>query len=211
MATIKRLNSDYTIDTTANGAANVYVNTNTVTINGDLIVAGQTTSITTTNTTLADNIIVLNKGEQGAGVTKAFAGIEIDRGTQANVQLRWNENYQKWQINSDFVGNYANLAAYTGFPFISNVINDPTPWLGGNLNTRGFTIYSNFNRNVLIDSPMQFITRSNIAVSTVDSGNVVVYSNAVSGGGSGIYVANSTGTDQELVTKRKAIVYSLIF
>jgi hypothetical protein len=209
MATIKRLNSDYTIDTTANGAANVYVNTNTVTINGDLIVAGQTTSITTTNTTLADNIIVLNKGEQGAGVTKGFAGIEIDRGTQANVQLRWNESYLKWQITDGTT--IGNLAAYSNFTFISNVIQDPTPWLGGNLNTRGFTIYSNFNRNVLIDSPMQFITRSNIAVSTVDSGNVVVYSNAVSGGGSGIYVANSTGADQELVTKRKAIVYALIF
>ena len=51
-------------------------------ITGDLTVNGTLTSISTTNTEIADNSIVLNKGETAPGVTARTAGIEIDRGTE---------------------------------------------------------------------------------------------------------------------------------
>jgi hypothetical protein len=47
---------------------------------GNLIVAGNTTSITSTNLEITDRILTLNKGEVGPGVTQRFSGIEIDRG-----------------------------------------------------------------------------------------------------------------------------------
>jgi hypothetical protein len=46
-------------------------------------------------------IITLNKGEIGAGVTLGQAGLEVDRGSLANVRLRWNETFDTWQITSD--------------------------------------------------------------------------------------------------------------
>ena len=64
---------------------------NDMVINGDLTVNGTTTTIDSDNTTIADNIITLNSGEVGAGVTLGTAGIEIDRGTEFNVRMVWDE------------------------------------------------------------------------------------------------------------------------
>ena len=55
----------------------------TVVITGDLTVQGETTTVNTTNMTVEDNIIVLNQGEAGAGITdpSSSSGIQIDRGS----------------------------------------------------------------------------------------------------------------------------------
>ena len=63
------------------------------TITGDLTVQGTTTTVATTNTSINDNTIVLNAGESGAGVqhVDGTAGIEIERGSELNTKLLWNE------------------------------------------------------------------------------------------------------------------------
>jgi hypothetical protein len=76
-----------------------------------------------------DNILTLNKGEAGAGVTLGFSGIEIDRGASANVQLRWNESYDTWQITSDG-STFGNIA---------------TSSTSGNIDITGITIYDTAN------------------------------------------------------------------
>ena len=70
------------------------------TITGDLTVSGTTTSVNTTNTNISDNVIELNAGESGAGVTAGTSGIEIDRGTESNVSLLWNETADTWTFGS---------------------------------------------------------------------------------------------------------------
>jgi len=77
-------------------------NFNDVVIAGDLTVTGTTTSIETTNTDITDNVITLNKGETGAGVTLTTSGIEIERGTSPNRSLVWTENFGgKWLVTDD--------------------------------------------------------------------------------------------------------------
>ena len=77
-------------------------NFNDVVIAGDLTVTGTTTSIETTNTDITDNVITLNKGELGAGVTLTTSGIEIERGTSPNRSLVWTENFGgKWLVTDD--------------------------------------------------------------------------------------------------------------
>jgi hypothetical protein len=79
----------------------------TVVITGDLLVKGNTTTVDTANLTIEDNIILLNKGESGAGVTEGTAGIEIDRGSSSNSQLLWDESTSKFRIqlkNNTLVG-----------------------------------------------------------------------------------------------------------
>lgn len=61
------------------------------TILGNLTVSGNTTTIDTENITVQDNKIVLNNGETGAGVTAGSAGLEIDRGTEQNFFLCFDE------------------------------------------------------------------------------------------------------------------------
>ena len=69
-----------------------------VAIAGNLTVSGSLTSVNTTNTEIADNSIVLNKGETAAGVTAGTAGIEIDRGTEDSATLQWNEVDDVWEF-----------------------------------------------------------------------------------------------------------------
>jgi len=57
MATIKNIPDSYTI------------NVPLMTVNGNLVISGNTTSVDSTNTSIVDNILTLNKGEAGAGVT----------------------------------------------------------------------------------------------------------------------------------------------
>ncbi|MAZ97716.1 MAG: hypothetical protein CMP53_09370 [Flavobacteriales bacterium] len=67
-------------------------------ISGDLTVSGTTTTINTTNVSLADNIIVLNS--DATGPATADAGIEIERGDDANVQFMWDESEDSWDFDT---------------------------------------------------------------------------------------------------------------
>ena len=55
-----------------------------VKILGDFYISGTTTTIYTENMNVKDNIILINSGETGGGVTQTLAGIEVDRGTLEN-------------------------------------------------------------------------------------------------------------------------------
>ena len=94
-ATWKDVNGN--VDATA-GTSNF----NNVVVAGNLTVTGTTTNIETTNTNITDNVITLNKGEAGAGVTLTTSGIEIERGTSPNRSLVWTENFGgKWIVTDD--------------------------------------------------------------------------------------------------------------
>lgn len=83
-----------------NGSA--WVNSDTVqnlTVSGDLTVNGTTTTISTTELLIEDNLIVLNTGS--AATPSYNAGIEVERGNFTNVQIRWNESTDKWQFTND--------------------------------------------------------------------------------------------------------------
>ena len=186
MAAVKKLNTTYTLDTSE------------VIITGNLTVQGVQTSLETTNSTLKDNIIVLNDGEAGAGVTLGTSGILIDRGSSTDVALRWTEaNGGSWQVTSDGT-NYANIATSVSSG-ITAVVEDTSPDLGGNLTTNGF--------HLQFDTPT-------INPPTPSGGPVIgktlLYGANVGSAGSGLFVINTGTTSDELVTKSKAIVFSII-
>jgi len=68
-------------------------------VTGDLTVSGTTTTVNTETINLADNIITLNSNE--TGTPSQNAGLEVERGTSANVELRWNETSDKWELTED--------------------------------------------------------------------------------------------------------------
>ena len=75
------------------------VTTNNLTVSGNLVVSGTSTSINTETLTVDDNIIILNNNVTGSPTENA--GIEVERGTSANVLLRWNESADKWEFTND--------------------------------------------------------------------------------------------------------------
>ena len=66
---------------------------------GNLIVQGSQTIINTEEVNLADNIIRLNSNATGSASENA--GIEIERGNDANKTFIWNETSDKWTIGSE--------------------------------------------------------------------------------------------------------------
>jgi hypothetical protein len=68
-------------------------------VSGDLTVQGSTTSIETVNLNIEDNIITLNYGVSASPILNA--GIEVERGTETNVAIRWNETTDKWEFTND--------------------------------------------------------------------------------------------------------------
>ena len=94
MGQFLRVNGDYNIKTEEGARITLDTgpNVGSVRVTGDLVVEGSTVIIEATNLDIEDNIIVLNKGETGAGVTLDYSGIEIDRGTLGEASLIWNEN-----------------------------------------------------------------------------------------------------------------------
>ena len=79
-----------------------------VLIKGDLTVEGTMTSLQTVETIIKDNMIVLNDGEPGPGVTAGKAGLEIDRGDgEDSAIFQWNETTDEFELKLG--NNYANF------------------------------------------------------------------------------------------------------
>ena len=79
-----------------------------LTVTGNLTVSGTTTSINTETLTVDDNIIILNNNV--TSTPSENAGIEVERGTSANVSVRWNETSDKWEVTNDGT-NYGDIVS----------------------------------------------------------------------------------------------------
>ena len=79
-------------------------NVGEVRITGNLIVLGETLTVEATNLNVQDNIIILNYGETGQGVTLGYSGVQIDRGYNLDssqvtpTALLWDEANETWQL-----------------------------------------------------------------------------------------------------------------
>ena len=94
MSKILNVNSgDYKVKVPSGGTITLDTGTGvgTLAVTGNLQVAGTQTTVNSTNLDITDNIIVLNKGESGAGITENTAGIQIDRGTATDALLVFDE------------------------------------------------------------------------------------------------------------------------
>ena len=97
-----------------NAADTDYVNfiAKNATFKGDLIVEGQSFVTEAETVEIKDNLLLLNKGEVGAGVTKGIAGLEIDRGTEPNYQIIFDESDNRFKAGE--IGDIQCLALRDG-------------------------------------------------------------------------------------------------
>lgn len=217
MASIKQFNSNLIIQSTQAVSSNITLDADTVHVPknlrvvGDFTVLGTTTSIDTTNTTLKDNIIVLNQGDTGtSGVTLGSAGINVYRGANTayfpSAGIIWNDAVGGvWQITSN-VNNpstYANILS-AGGTGLTAVFDDKNPVLGGNVNVNGFALTANVNANIVLGGNLQL--NSSISAGTATT----IYATTPQNGDSGLYVVNQAAVNEELVTKKRAFAFSLI-
>ena len=227
MSHIKNVSGPYTIHTINDDP--ITLDSTAVIIKGNLTIVGNSTSISSTDTAIADNIITLNAGYIGASPLPIPAGIEVVRGgnpSYPDVYLRWNEvqnanttiqnTLSTWQVVSPLFPDGMNIVSTTTGN--TRVVDDATPQLGGNLFTNNYAI-TNVTGNIFLDPATTVSLNGNLSLQM--AGNVwanaqaynTLISNQVGAGGTGLYVTTGDGgvVNQELITKRRAIVYSIVF
>ena len=91
---VKVSNSNYKVSVQSGGTITLDTGNQagTVYVSGDLIVQGNTTTVQSETMTITDNILVLNNGETGNGVTLNESGIQIARGQQDDAQILFTES-----------------------------------------------------------------------------------------------------------------------
>ena len=72
---------------------------NDVIIQGNLTVRGTTTTVESNTVSLGDNILLLNADVTGSPTENS--GLEVERGTELNVFMRWNETNDRWEFTND--------------------------------------------------------------------------------------------------------------
>ncbi len=94
---------DYKVVTQLNGTITLDTGNQIgqVIITGDLLVQGNTTTVDSETLTIRDNIIYINKDEVGAGVTLGTAGFTIERGTERDVSLFFDEASDTFRFIND--------------------------------------------------------------------------------------------------------------
>ena len=102
-----------------------------VTVGGDLTVLGTTFSANTQTVMIEDNVLVINNGETGAGVTSLLAGIEVDRGTELNYQFIFDETDDYFKIGE--IGDLQVVATRPYVDAVENQLSNYLPLSGGTL------------------------------------------------------------------------------
>jgi hypothetical protein len=144
MSTVKNIPDKYTI------------NVPLMTINGNLVVLGNTTAVESQALNVYDNVITLNANVTGTPVLDAT--IQVDRGTSANTAIRWHEVTQTWQISNNG----------TSFSNIATVGNTA---LSANLNITGVTLYDTVH-NVTMFTNTPNSGKSGVFVNNINGTNI---------------------------------------
>jgi len=79
-------------------------------VGGNLNVTGTVNSVNTTQVNIVDNKINLNTNFTGAPV--ADAGIRVERGSETDVEILWNESSDKWTVTNDGTNYHAITRKY---------------------------------------------------------------------------------------------------
>ncbi len=147
-------------DTSATFDANLIVN-------GDLTVTGTTTTVNSQETLVADNLITLNAGEVGTGVTAGSAGIEVDRGSADNATLQWNETDDVWEFRVGTALADLKIGSQSMDAIAVDTINELTPGADITFGNDIVGINATFSDTVTVDTIAEFTTDAGVTVDGV--------------------------------------------
>jgi len=85
--------SDYKVKVKSGGniTLDTGLSSGITTVTGNLVVLGSTTQVNSSDLNLKDNIITLNDGESGTGITLNQSGIQINRGSYSDAKIVFDE------------------------------------------------------------------------------------------------------------------------
>jgi len=213
MNTKKRIDGDYYIET-INTEDRVYINTNTMEVDGNLVVSGNITYINTEVLDVKDPFIVTNSSNTSTYASNA--GLLTHKTASTFAGIRYNTTDNKWEISTS--------TSETGETGTWNEIGTASAGAVAGANTQvQFNDEGSFgaSANFTFTDTSQLNVAGNINLTAglqlADSaapGSVanttVLYGNVAGSGGTGVYFVDGSTAD-ELVSKSKAIVFGIIF
>lgn len=90
-----------------------------VTVQGDLVVNGESITVNAATVEVEDNLLVINKGEVGNGVTAGEAGILVDRGIATDYKFVWEETSQAFKLGE--IGGLQKVATREDAPTTAGI------------------------------------------------------------------------------------------
>jgi len=200
MALYKNISSDWYISVDS-GVGTIY-------IDGNLDITGNVTYVS--ELAVNDAFIVVAANNTGTVTSMGLVATRVANTSFAG--LRYDATANAWQISTSVAANGAPIAAY------ANLASGGAGTVGGANTQIQFNDAGAFGAtaNLTFDKTTNRLTLSghqalaNVATPANVSNAVVIFSNAVSAGGTGVYFTSAAAAD-ELVSKSKAIVFSIIF
>lgn len=138
-----------------------------LTVTGNLTVAGTTTTVNSTNLEIKDNIIEINKGETGSGVSAGTAGVKIDRGENTDFFVVFDELDDKLKIG---IGN-ENLTPVATESYVDTAVSTKMDVSGTAISAEKLTVNAGGN-----NQPVYF--SGGVPVATLYELNATVPSDA---------------------------------
>jgi hypothetical protein len=201
MSAYKRVDGDYVI-TSINDTDNVVIQTHTVKIEGNLDVLGNVTYIQSTELDISDPFITLAANNNG-GYSNVGILAQYNNSPNTYASIRYNASSNQWQYSVDNVTFYGFSSASVGGSNTYVQFNDSGSF-GGNVNLT----FDKATSTLAIGGYQNFkITGS---TPSAPANGFALYANTTGSGGTGAFI-KSADVDDELISKAKAIVYSIIF
>jgi len=207
MSSFKRVKGDYIIQSVG-ATDNVVVNTNTLAVNGNLDVVGNLTYINVEELNIRDPFIMLNSSN--ANTYSANSGILTHKTANTYAGLRYNRALTQWEISTGTdpageSGTWQQIASGN-----VTIAGSNTEIQFNNAGLFGASANFTFDQNTNTLTILGPAVLGNIAAPTAPANSVAVYHSTVGAGDTGVY-AKTTQQDVELVSKKRAIVFGIIF
>ena len=100
MGQVIQTNGDYNIKSGEGATINLDTGfgVGTVRVTGNLLIQGNTLTVSTEDLNIRDNIIIVNYGETGDGVTLEYSGMQVDRGIADPAMFLYDERADAWLL-----------------------------------------------------------------------------------------------------------------
>jgi hypothetical protein len=191
------------VTTVANGTGDFTVNAGNIIFNGNVTQQANAVTIADFITVAANNTgVITDMGLLGQTGNASFAGLRFDVTVNA------------WQISSSVYANgspivpYANIGTGTSNVTVAGS-NTQIQFNEAGAFGASANLKFDYANNSLILSGYEVLGNIGTTPSTPTNA-VAMYNSTVGAGGTGVYVL-STSVNDELISKTKAIIYSLIF
>lgn len=220
MNTKKRIDGDYYIET-INADDRVYIDTDTLEVDGNLVVSGNLTYINTEELNVSDPFIVLNSSN--TATYAANAGVLTHKTASDYAGIRYSVDNGRWELStatgaSGETGTWSPIGTGSGNaagPNTAIQFNNAGAFGGEaeltwdqDTDTLSITGIVSVTGNVAADGAIQLADQSSVPASVANT--TVLYANTVGSGGTGVYFVDGS-TSGELVSKSKAVLYGIIF